>query len=139
MPSIDPLARFRDRLSLPLIAAPMFLVSGVELVVAACRNGVIGSFPTVNCRSPEQLVKQTSGKHHQYPDGFGLFLGTMFAPVVDREAKGLGFTHKQNDMVRVSTELLGMLENKVTTCDQAPAWTFGIGELMKNLARRGML
>ena len=33
----------------------MFLVSGVDLVVAACRNGVIGSFPTVNCRSPEQL------------------------------------------------------------------------------------
>jgi nitronate monooxygenase len=53
--STDPLARFRNRLSLPLIAAPMFLVSGVELVVAACRNGVIGAFPTVNCRSPEQL------------------------------------------------------------------------------------
>jgi nitronate monooxygenase len=53
--SADPLARFRDRLSLPLIAAPMFLVSGIDLVVAACRNGVIGSFPTVNCRSPEQL------------------------------------------------------------------------------------
>jgi nitronate monooxygenase len=50
-----PLARFRDRLQLPLIAAPMFLVSGIDLVVAACRNGVIGSFPTVNCRSPEQL------------------------------------------------------------------------------------
>jgi nitronate monooxygenase len=55
LPTIDLLARFRDRLSLPLIAAPMFLVSGVELVVAACRSGVIGSFPTVNCRSPEQL------------------------------------------------------------------------------------
>jgi nitronate monooxygenase len=53
--STDALARFRDRLSLPLIAAPMFLVSGVDLVVAACRNGVIGAFPTVNCRSPEQL------------------------------------------------------------------------------------
>jgi nitronate monooxygenase len=51
----DPLARFQGRLCLPLIAAPMFLVSGVELVVAACRNGVIGAFPTVNCRSPEQL------------------------------------------------------------------------------------
>ncbi|MDP1881996.1 MAG: nitronate monooxygenase, partial [Bradyrhizobium sp.] len=51
----DPLARFHGRLSLPLIAAPMFLVSGVDLVTAACRNGVIGSFPTVNCRSPEQL------------------------------------------------------------------------------------
>jgi nitronate monooxygenase len=51
----DPLARFRDRLSLPLIAAPMFLVSGVDLVVAACRNGVIGSFPTVNCGESEEL------------------------------------------------------------------------------------
>lgn len=55
MSSTDPLARLRDRLHLPLIAAPMFLVSGVDLIVAACRNGVIGSFPTVNCRSPEQL------------------------------------------------------------------------------------
>src|SRR5829696_8071189 len=53
--SPDRIGRFRDRLRLPLIAAPMFLVSGVELVVAACRNGVIGSFPTVNCRTPEQL------------------------------------------------------------------------------------
>lgn len=51
----DRLQRFRDRLTLPLIAAPMFLVSGVELMVAACRNGVIGSFPTVNCRNTEQL------------------------------------------------------------------------------------
>jgi nitronate monooxygenase len=51
----DPLSRFRERLALPLIAAPMFLVSGVELVVAACRNGVIGAFPTVNCRTSEQL------------------------------------------------------------------------------------
>ncbi len=51
----DSLARFRDRLSLPLIAAPMFLVSGVELVSAACRHGVIGAFPTVNCRSGEEL------------------------------------------------------------------------------------
>jgi nitronate monooxygenase len=51
----DPLSRIRERLELPLIAAPMFLVSGVELVAAACRNGVIGAFPTVNCRTPEQL------------------------------------------------------------------------------------
>ncbi len=51
----DRLQRFGDRLALPLIAAPMFLVSGVELMVAACRNGVIGSFPTANCRSTEQL------------------------------------------------------------------------------------
>ena len=55
MQTADPLSRFRDRLSLPLIAAPMFLISGVELVSAACASGVIGAFPTVNCRSPEEL------------------------------------------------------------------------------------
>src|SRR6516164_215809 len=53
--SSEQLAPFQGRLSLALIAAPMFLVSGIELVVAACRNGVIGAFPTVNCRSPEEL------------------------------------------------------------------------------------
>jgi fumarylacetoacetate (FAA) hydrolase family protein len=90
-------------------------------------------------RSPEDLVKQTLGKHHQYPDGIALFLGTMFAPVVDRGGKGLGFTHKPNDVVRVSSEWLGTLENKVTTCDQAPPWTFGIADLMKNLVQRGLL
>ena len=74
MPTINPLARFRDRLSLPLIAAPMFLVSGVELVVAACRNGVIGSFPTVNCRSPEQLdgwLGDIEGQLRRYADASG--------------------------------------------------------------------
>jgi hypothetical protein len=44
-----------ERLRLPLIAAPMFRVSGVDLVVAACRSGVIGAFPTANCRSVEEL------------------------------------------------------------------------------------
>src|SRR6195256_680248 len=70
----DSLARFRDRLSLPLIAAPMFLVSGVDLVVAACRNGVIGAFPTVNCRSPEQLDRwlgDIEGQLRRYADERG--------------------------------------------------------------------
>ena len=43
------------RLRLPLIAAPMFLVSGPALVNAACRSGVIGAFPTANCRTVEEL------------------------------------------------------------------------------------
>ncbi|HVY79389.1 MAG TPA: fumarylacetoacetate hydrolase family protein [Steroidobacteraceae bacterium] len=90
-------------------------------------------------RDPTELVAQTIGKNHQYPDGFALFLGTMFAPVVDRDAPGLGFTHKVGDIVRVSSERLGVLENKVTTCDRAPPWTCGIGELMQNLAGRGLL
>src|SRR5882724_552383 len=48
----DPL---RSRLTLPLIAAPMFLVSGPALVKAACRAGIVGSFPTANCRTVEEL------------------------------------------------------------------------------------
>lgn len=74
LPSADVLARFRDRLSLPLIAAPMFLVSGVELVVAACRNGVIGSFPTVNCRTAEQLeqwLNEIEDRLQRLADGSG--------------------------------------------------------------------
>jgi fumarylacetoacetate (FAA) hydrolase family protein len=90
-------------------------------------------------RDPAELVAQTLSKNHQYPDGFALFLGTMFAPIVDRGAPGLGFTHKEGDIVRVSNERLGVLENKVTTCDKAPPWTFGVADLMRNLARRGLL
>ncbi|MBL6653071.1 MAG: nitronate monooxygenase, partial [Reyranella sp.] len=48
-------APLRSRLRLPLIAAPMFLVSGPALVKAACRAGVIGSFPTANCRTVAEL------------------------------------------------------------------------------------
>jgi fumarylacetoacetate (FAA) hydrolase family protein len=90
-------------------------------------------------RDPLELVSQTIGRNHQYPDGFVLFLGTMFAPIDDREAAGRGFTHKPGDVVRVFSERLGMLENKVTTCEQAPPWKFGLTALMRNLAARGLL
>ncbi|HEY5346644.1 MAG TPA: fumarylacetoacetate hydrolase family protein [Rhizomicrobium sp.] len=90
-------------------------------------------------RDPTELIGQTVGQHHQYPDGFALFLGTMFAPVEDRGTPGRGFTHKMGDIVRVSSEKLGVLENKVTSCQAAPPWTFGVGALMHNLAARGLL
>jgi fumarylacetoacetate (FAA) hydrolase family protein len=90
-------------------------------------------------RDPLEIVGQTICKHHHYPDGIALFLGTMFAPTEDRDAKGKGFTHHMNDIVRVSSEMLGVLENKVTRCDAAPAWEFGLGDLMYNLASRGLL
>jgi nitronate monooxygenase len=51
----DRLGRLRSQLSLPLICAPMFLVSGPDLVIATCRNGVIGSFPAPNARPLEVL------------------------------------------------------------------------------------
>ena len=90
-------------------------------------------------RDPLELVGQTIGDNHQYPDGFALFLGTMFAPIQDRDAPGQGFTHKPGDVVRISADRLGVLENKVTTCAAAPPWSFGLGELMRNLASRGLL
>lgn len=49
------LTPFPSRLTLPLIAAPMFRVSSPDLVIAACKSGVIGSFPTANCRTIDDL------------------------------------------------------------------------------------
>jgi fumarylacetoacetate (FAA) hydrolase family protein len=90
-------------------------------------------------RDPLDLIAQTIGKSHQYPDGFALFLGTMFAPVDDREHAGRGFTHKVGDVVKVSTPRLGTLTNKVCLCEDAPAWTYGISALMRGLSRRGLI
>ncbi|MGQ2990673.1 MAG: fumarylacetoacetate hydrolase family protein [Brevundimonas sp.] len=90
-------------------------------------------------RDPLELIGQTVGAAHQYPDGFALYLGTMFAPIQDRDAPGQGFTHHIGDRVRVSSERLGVLENKVTTCEQAPPWTLGISGLMRNLSGRGLI
>jgi fumarylacetoacetate (FAA) hydrolase family protein len=89
-------------------------------------------------RDPEELVSQALSEH-QYPDGFVLFLGTLFAPTDDRDEPGRGFTHKIGDEVRISTPKLGTLANIVSTCRDAPAWEFGIRALMRNLAARGLL
>jgi fumarylacetoacetate (FAA) hydrolase family protein len=90
-------------------------------------------------RDPADLVAEMMGSTHRYPDGAVLYLGTMFAPVEDRDAPGMGFTHKRGDIVTVSAPELGSLTNRMTTSDQAPPWTFGAGALMKNLAKRGLL
>lgn len=90
-------------------------------------------------RDPTDLVAQTIGKVHQYPDGFVLFLGTMFAPVKDRDAPGQGFTHKRDDVVTISAPQLGKLVNRMRTSDECEPWTFGIGALMKNLAQRKLI
>jgi fumarylacetoacetate (FAA) hydrolase family protein len=89
-------------------------------------------------RDPEELVRQALSEHH-YPDGFVLFLGTLFAPTDDRDEPGRGFTHKIGDEVRISSPKLGTLTNVVTTSRDAPAWEFGTRALMRNLAARGLL
>ena len=90
-------------------------------------------------RDPLEIVEHTIGPHHQYPDGVMLFLGTMFAPTVDRMAPGKGFTHVVGDVVTVSTPTLGTLVNRVNHTDKIAPWTFGLSALMENLGRRELL
>jgi fumarylacetoacetate (FAA) hydrolase family protein len=90
-------------------------------------------------RDPANLVSQTLGPNHAYPDGFVLLLGTMFAPVADRGAPGMGFTHKTGDIVTIGAAKLGRLVNRMRPCEECERWTFGTSALMRNLARRGLL
>ena len=89
-------------------------------------------------RDPLELIRQAMSEHH-YPDGFVLMLGTLFAPTQDRDVPGRGFTHKVGDVVKVSSPKLGCLENRVVYSKDAREWTFGIADLMQNLAQRGLL
>ena len=90
-------------------------------------------------RTPADIVGQAINAHHQYPDGLVVFLGTMFAPIDDRGAKGKGFTHKHGDIVEISTALLGILRNRVVATDEAAPWQFGISDLMRNLSKRKLI
>ncbi|MEX5729549.1 fumarylacetoacetate (FAA) hydrolase family protein [Rhodovulum iodosum] len=90
-------------------------------------------------RRPADIVAQTIGRHHQYPDGFMLFLGTLFAPIQDRGTPGQGFTHKLGDSVTISEPKLGSLRNIVRLSTECPPWEFGTAALMRNLAGRGLL
>ncbi|WP_293348447.1 fumarylacetoacetate hydrolase family protein [Phenylobacterium sp.] len=85
-------------------------------------------------RDPLDLVGQTFGAHHQYPDGAMLFLGTLFTPTQDRDAPGAGFTHKPGDRVRIRSARLGTLLNRVVHTDVAAPWTFGVRALYRSLA-----
>ncbi len=90
-------------------------------------------------RDPLDLVSQAVNRTHQFPDGMMLFLGTQFAPIQDRHEKGKGFTHRVGDVVTIRAEKLGALVNRVNHCDQIAPWTYGVADLMNNLARRGLL
>ncbi|MBT2596580.1 fumarylacetoacetate hydrolase family protein [Arthrobacter sp. ISL-72] len=81
----------------------------------------------------EELVAATHGKHHQYPDGFALFTGTLFAPTQDRDEPGQGFTHKHGDVVTIRSRHLGALVNRVGACEELPEWTFGLRQLFAYL------
>ncbi|AYD66998.1 MAG TPA: fumarylacetoacetate hydrolase [Achromobacter sp.] len=90
-------------------------------------------------RDPQDLVRQAFGAHHQYPDGFMLFLGTMFSPSQDRKGPGTGFTHKLGDRVQIASERIGALVNDVQLATEITPWTFGVRALYANLAKRGLV
>jgi len=90
-------------------------------------------------RTPESLVEATIGTHHQYPDGLVLYLGTMFAPVKDRDGAGKGFTHHIGDVVSISTPTLGTLSNRVNLSTHCPPWTYGSSHLLRDLAKADLL
>ncbi|MBF8642718.1 MULTISPECIES: fumarylacetoacetate hydrolase family protein [Pseudomonas] len=90
-------------------------------------------------RDPLDLVNQTINRNHQYPDGFLLFMGTLFAPTEDRDHPGGGFTHKLHDRVTISSAQLGGLHNRVNHSNAIAPWDFGVLALMKNLSRRQLL
>lgn len=106
-------------------------VDGFELNGASSMNQI--------SRDPTDLVAQTIGAHHQYPDGFMLFLGTLFAPTQDRDGEGQGFTHHVGDVVEIACPGLGLLQNTVALSTECPPWNFGVSHLMRNLAGRGLL
>jgi fumarylacetoacetate (FAA) hydrolase family protein len=84
----------------------------------------------------EELIRAAYGSHHQYPDGFALYTGTLFAPTQDRDEPGQGFTHKTGDIVTIRSSHLGALINQVGRTEELPEWTFGIGQLLGCLQRR---
>ena len=90
-------------------------------------------------RDPLDLVGQAVSRNHQYPDGIVLFLGTAFAPTHDRGEPGRGFTHKLGDVVTIRSGSLGALSNRINHCDRIEPWSFGVGELMRNLSARGLI
>ncbi len=86
-------------------------------------------------RDPLDLVAQTTAMH-QYPDGFVLFCGTLFAPTLDRGAPGSGFTHHVGDVVRIRSPRLGELVNRVEKSEALTPWRYGVRELMRHVSGR---
>ena len=116
-------------------------VSDIALTVEGVDNFVLEGSSSISqiSRDPEELIAATISDNHQYPDGLLLMLGTMFAPIQDRDVEGEGFTHKAGDVVTIANDRLGALVNTVHHCSDCAPWAFGAADLMRNLAGRGLL
>lgn len=125
--ALGPLIRlFDDGFSLETLRQEEILlrVEGPDGYLLEGRNSVARI-----SRPFEELVAATRGKHHQYPDGFALFTGTLFAPTQDRDHPGQGFTHHMGDTVTIRSRHLGALVNVVGAAEELPEWSFGLRRL----------
>ena len=75
------------------------------------------------------MLGGVASAHHQYPDGFALFTGTLFAPTQDRDEPGQRFTHHMGDVVTIRSSHLGALINLVGAAEELPEWSFGLRQL----------
>lgn len=109
----------------------------ITLLVEGPEGYILNGLNSVSAlsRSFEELVAATWGDHHQYPDGFALFTGTLFAPTQDRDVPGEGFTHKFGDVVSITNDSLGALINQVGKTEELSPWTYGIRDLSRDMAR----
>lgn len=129
--ALGPLIRvFDDNFSLETLRQEEILlrVEGEDGYALEGRNSVARI-----SRPFEELVAATYGSHHQYPDGFALFTGTLFAPTQDREEPGQGFTHRPGDLVTIRSSHLGALVNRVGAAEELPQWSYGLRELFSYL------
>ena len=134
--ALGPLVRlFDDRYTMDDVRSAV-----VDLLIEGDDGYVLKGLSSMReiSRDPIDLIAGSTDEHH-YPDGFILFLGTLFAPTDDRDEPGRGFTHKVGDVVTISSPRLGKLINRVTISRDAAPWTLGIGGLIRNLAARGLL
>ena len=109
-------------------------VRGQDGYVLKGRSGM-----TEISRDPVAIVRQTINENHQYPDGFMLYLGTLFAPTEDRDVPGEGFTHKIGDQVSITSLALGTLTNEVRLSGECEPWQFGLSAFMRNLVNRNLI
>ena len=123
-----------------------FTLDSLMREVVTCRVSGVDGFETSGAnelgqisRHPLDLIEAATGGHHQYPDGFVLFLGTMYVPSADRHEPGRGFTHEPGDRVEISCPSIGTLENWVEHCEHVPPWTVGVRALVANLVARHLL
>ena len=88
-------------------------------------------------RDPTDIVGQTINENRQYPDGFVLFLGTMFAPIQDRAAKGQGFHPRRGRSGdRRHAQAWPVDRTGCATVARANRGTFGLTALIAALTRR---